>query len=251
MEAAGLGLFMISACVFATLLEYPGSPIHQAIQNSLLRRLCMGLAMAATAIGIIYSPWGKQSGAHINPSITFSFWYLGKIEHWDALFYVVAQFLGAIVGMVLAAALLGQALADPKVAYVVTLPGMAGAVVAFVVELVISFLLMTVVLITSNQHRLAPYTGLFAASLIVLYITVTAPYSGMSMNPARSFGSAVVARQWDFLWIYFIAPPMGMLLAAEVYHRIRGSHAVKCCKLHHENDKRCIFRCNYRRILPA
>jgi aquaporin Z len=251
MEAAGLGLFMISACVFATLLEYPGSPIHQAIQDPLLRRLLMGLAMALTAMGIIYSPWGKQSGAHINPSITFSFWYLGKIEHWDALFYIIAQFLGAIAGTALAAALLGQALADPKVAYIVTLPGMAGTVVAFTVELVISFLLMTVVLITSNHHRLAPYTGLFAAGLVALYITVTAPYSGMSMNPARSFGSAVVAWHWDYLWIYFLAPPLGMLLAAEVYHRIRGPNAVKCCKLHHENDKRCIFRCNYRRTLPA
>lgn len=142
------------------------------------------------------------------PSVTFSFWYLGKIEHWDALFYIIAQFLGAIAGTALAAALLGQALADPKVAYIVTLPGMAGAAAAFTVELVISFLLLTVVLITSNQHRLAPYTGLFAAGLVALYITVTAPYSGMSMNPARSFGSAVVAWHWDYLWIYFLAPPL-------------------------------------------
>jgi aquaporin Z len=247
MEAAGLGLFMISACVFATLLEYPASSIRQALQDPLLRRMLMGLAMALTAIGIIYSPWGKQSGAHINPSVTLSFWYLGKIEHWDAFFYVSAQFLGAVVGVVLAAMVLGQTLADPNIGYVVTMPGMAGATGAFAVELVISFLLMSVVLIASNNYRLAPYTGLFAGGLVALYITVTAPYSGMSMNPARSFGSALVARHWAYLWIYFTAPPLGMLLAAEVYQRSQGRQAVKCCKLHHENDKRCIFRCNYRR----
>ena len=79
MEAAGLGMFMISACLFGTLLEYPGSPVHNAIADPMLRRVLMGFAMGLTAIGIIYSPWGKQSGAHINPSITMTFFRLGKI----------------------------------------------------------------------------------------------------------------------------------------------------------------------------
>ena len=247
MEAAGLGLFMISACLFGTLLEYPGSPLHQAIPDPFARRLLMGLAMAATAVGIIYSPWGQQSGAHVNPSVTLSFWYLGKIAHWDALFYTLAQCLGAVAGVAVAAVLLGHALADPAVGYVVTQPGMAGIEVAFAVEVVISFILMTTVLIVSNS-RLARYTGLFAATLLAFYITFTAPFSGTSMNPARSLGSALVAGQWAHFWIYLIAPPLGMLLAAEVYHRIGGRDAVKCCKLHHENDRRCIFRCNYERV---
>src|SRR5437667_394193 len=65
MEAAGLGLFMISAAVFATVLEYPGSPLHKAIPDPLVRRALMGLAMGLTAIGLIYSPWGHESGAHV------------------------------------------------------------------------------------------------------------------------------------------------------------------------------------------
>ena len=137
-------------------------------------------------------------------------------------------------------------MADPPVSYIITLPGMAGVALAFTVELLISMGLMGVVLIASNRTNLAPYTGLFAGGLVALYITVAAPFSGMSMNPARSLGSALFAGQWRPLWIYFTAPPLGMLLAAEIYHRIQGPHAVKCCKLHHENDKRCIFRCNYR-----
>jgi aquaporin Z len=68
MEAWGLGTFMVSAGVSTALLEYPGSPVHQAIPNGDLRLVLVGLAMGLTAIAIIYSPWGKQSGAHINPA---------------------------------------------------------------------------------------------------------------------------------------------------------------------------------------
>jgi aquaporin Z len=72
-----------------------------------------------------------------------------------------------------------------------------------------------------------------------------APISGMSMNPARTFGSALASQLWTSLWIYFMAPPLGMLLAAEVYRWQKGAPAVICAKLHHHNDKRCIFRCGY------
>ncbi len=135
MEAAGLGLFMLSACVCAVLLEQPGAALHQVIPDPLPRRLLMGLAMALTAGGIIYSPWGQQSGAHINPAVTLSFWYLGKIEHWDAVFYVIAQFLGAVAGVWLAALVLGQSLADPPVSYIITLLGITNVAVAFLVEM--------------------------------------------------------------------------------------------------------------------
>ena len=126
MEAAGLGIFMILAGVFGTILEYPGSPIRQAIADPLLRRSLMGIAMGLTAIGIIYSPWGKQSGAHINPSVTLTFFRLGKVEPWDALFYVGSQFLGAVAGVLLAAAVLGVLLAHSSVNYVATVPGSGG-----------------------------------------------------------------------------------------------------------------------------
>jgi aquaporin Z len=245
MEAAGLGLFMISAGVLGTLLEYPGSPVQQAIADPFLRRLLMGVAMGLTAIGIIYSPWGKQSGAHINPSVTLTFFRLGKIEPWDALFYVAAQFAGGIAGVLLVALALGHSFADPPVTYVTTLPGSGGPVIAFLAEVTISFVLMLVVLVTTNVDALGPYTGVFAGVLVATYITVVAPVSGMSMNPARTFGSALPAQLWESLWIYFTAPLLGMLLASEAYLRVRGAHQVFCAKLHHHNDKRCIFRCGY------
>lgn len=106
MEAAGLAAFMVSAGLFATLLEDPESPAHQALASPLLRRALMGLAMGLTAVAIIYSPWGKQSGAHLNPALTLTFWRLGKVAPADACGYVAAQFLGSMFGVYLVCALL-------------------------------------------------------------------------------------------------------------------------------------------------
>jgi aquaporin Z len=252
MEAAELGLFMISACIVVALVEHPASPARQALDDPLLRRFLVGVAMGLTAIAIIYSPLGKRSGAHFNPAVTLTFLRLGKIAPWDAFFYVLAQFAGAVAGVLLAGLLLGQmVLADPSVNYVATIPGKDGAAVAFAAEAVMSFALMLVVLGVSNRRSLNRYTALFAGALVAAFITLEAPLSGMSMNPARSFGSALPGEIWDALWIYFTAPPLGMLLAAEVYLRTRGAGAVLCCKLHHENDQRCIFHCRYGHALPV
>src|SRR3990172_3103912 len=241
MEAAGLGIFMISACVFVVIVEHPASPVRQAISDPPLRRMLIGLAMGLTAIGIIYSPWGKQSGAHINPAVTLTFLRLGKVRPWDGLFYVIAQFTGGVAGIVVSAAILWPWIADAHVNYVATVPGAGGTGLAFLAELLISFGLMVTVLIASNAMRLACFTGLFAGILVATYITLEAPLSGMSMNPARTLGSALSAHAWTALWIYFTAPPLGMLLAAEAYLRVQGAQRIFCAKLHHQNTKRCIF----------
>ena len=240
-ETAGLGLFMISAFSFATLLEYPASPIHQAIANSTLRRFMMGLAMGGTAMAIIYSPWGKQSGAHINPATTLTFFRLGKVASWDALFYIAGQFLGGAIGALTAARLLHPRAAHASVHYVVTMPGSWGPLAAFIAETLITFLLMTVILHVSNHAKLHKFTGLCAGALVATYITLEAPISGMSMNPARSFASALVGNSWMSLWVYFTAPLVGMLGAAEAYVQKQGMSRVACAKLHHDNPKRCIF----------
>ena len=240
MEAACLGLFMVSAFTFGAILEHPASPLHETIPYSVLRRFLMGVAMGSTAILIIYSPWGKQSGAHINPSTTLTFLRLGKVAKWDAIFYVIAQFGGGVTGALLASAVLSARVSHPSVNYVVTMPGSAGIAAAFVAEVAISFILMSVILRVSNNTRLHKLTGLCAGALVATYITLEAPISGMSMNPARTLASAVPAHYWTALWLYFTAPLIGMLAAAEVHLRSR-SPRIACAKLHHENPKRCIF----------
>lgn len=240
-EAAGLSVFMISACLFGALYENPASPVRQAITSTLLRRLLMGISMGLTSIAIVYSPWGKQSGAHINPSVTLTFLRLAKLPKWDALFYILAQFTGAVLGVTLVAVFFGMAISDPAVRYVVTVPGESGILAALAAEFVIAFGMMTLILNASNHHRLSRFTGLFAGMLVATYITLEAPFSGMSMNPARTFGSALPSEIFEGLWIYLTAPPLGMLCAAELYLWRKGRSAIKCCKLHHDNSKRCIF----------
>jgi len=246
MEAAELAILVLALCCVTVALEYPASPLHRAIPDPVLRRLLKGLTIGLVALGIIYSPWGKQSGAHLNPSITFTYFRLRKVPGWDALGYILAHFAGAIVGILLAALVLRDRLSDPAVHSVTTLPGMAGPAVAFLAELLISFLLMLVILTVSNAEMLARLTGLCAVTLMATCILLETPLSGMSMNPARSFAAALLGQMWAWLWLYFLAPPLGMLLAAQVYVWLRGPDAVICAKLHHHNNKRCIFHCGYR-----
>ena len=98
MEGALLGAFMVSACGFAAILFHPRSPVAQAVENGLLRRFLMGLAMGATAVLLIYSRFGKRSGAHMNPAVTLANLRLGRITGRDAAAYIAAQFAGAVAG---------------------------------------------------------------------------------------------------------------------------------------------------------
>jgi aquaporin Z len=240
-EALGLGLFMLSACSFGVLLFHPQSPVVAAVPSLMARSVAMGLAMGATAILNVYSPWGRRSGAHLNPSFTLAFYRLGKVARRDVVGYIAGQFAGAVAGTGLALVVWRQWLADPAVNFVATVPGPWGAEIAFVAELGISFFLMLMVLLLLSRPRLARFTGLFCGALVALYITFEAPLSGMSMNPARTVGSAVYAHLWTAWWLYFLAPPLGMLLAAEL---LRGGRAVReqmCAKMHHDARVRCIF----------
>jgi aquaporin Z len=243
-EAAGLGAFMVSALGFTVLLEHPASAAPAALPDPLVRRVLMGLAMGATLLALVYNPLGQRSGAHYNPAFTFTFFRLGKVKALDALLYAVAQFAGGALGVAAVAALLGTRLADAHVQYAATLPS-AGVAAAFAGEVAIAFTQMLLVLVVSNTKRLNRFTGVFAAVGVATYITLEAPISGMSMNPARTLASALGAGNYASLWLYFLAPLAGMLLAAEAYVRALGARRVHCAKLHHENAQPCIFRCEY------
>ena len=161
---------------------------------------------------------------------------------WDGIFYGVAQFTGATVGVVIATILFLGAPGNLAIRYAGTLPGVYGAGVAFIAEVAISFALMLTVLMAVNHHVLSRYTPYFVGALYALFITLETPLSGMSMNPARTFGSAFRGQYWHALWVYFLAPTLGMLIAAELFLCMRGGNGSHCAKLHHANDKRCIFR---------
>ena len=241
MEFGEMGLYLLLTCIVATLIQHPASPIRQVLTNSLVRRACFGVSIGLTVVAIVLTPWGKRSGGHLNPAMTFAFFRLGKVEFWDAIFYGVAQFFGAFAGVAFATLLLVGAPANPAIRYAATLPGTHGASVAFIAEMSISFTLMLIVLFSTNHNLLSRYTPFFVGALYAIFITVESPVSGMSMNPARTFAPALIGQYWRGLWIYFLAPTLGMLAAAEMFLRTRMGVGPHCAKLYHASDKRCIF----------
>lgn len=216
MEGAQLALFMAVALYLALGLEHPRSRLHKAIGRPLARRALFGLGIGVAVVILIYSSWGRQSGAHFNPAVTLSMLYLHRIQPWDALFYIIAQFIGGWLGVVLAAAPFRTASAHKNVNYVVTTPGEKGTAAALAAEFLISFILMATLRLVHQHDLTKPYLGYVAGFLLFVYITFEAPLSGMSLNPARSVASAIPARSWKSIWIYFAAPMLAMLLAVEL-----------------------------------
>src|SRR3974390_2639829 len=194
-EGVCLGFFMISACASSALLEHPPSPVSASVTNADMRRFLIGLAMGLTAILLIYSPLGQRSGAHMNPATTLTFYRLGKIERWDAVFYILSQFAGGVLGVLVSFVLMGATLAHREVNFAITRPGERGEATALIGEALIAFLLMSVILNISNSDEYARFTGLAAGTMVMLFIAFEAPLSGMSMNPARSFASDFVAME--------------------------------------------------------
>ena len=216
-EALGLAIFMISACFFSAMLEGKDSVLHLAIPNGRVRLLIMGILMGSTALIIFYSPLTAPSGSHINPAVTLVFLRLGKICPRDAMFYILFQFIGGLIAVYLMAFLLGHPLTDRPVNYATTVPGKQGVAAAALTELFIAFIMVSMVLFTSNSERLRKSTRLIAGLLVCLNVVVAGPVSGFGMNPARTLASAIPANTYTAFWIYMIMPFTGMLGAAEFF----------------------------------
>jgi len=226
MEALGLGIFMVSACFFGGMLEAKNSALHLAIPNAFARSLIMGVLMGCTALFIFYSPVTAPSGSHINPAVTITFLWLGKMCRWDAVFFIISQFLGGTVAVFIMAALMGGTLTESPVNYVCIVPGNTGIAAAAITEFIIAFVMVTMVLFTSANGSLKKYTRVFASCLVCIYVIVAGPVSGFGMNPARSFSSALPANTWTAFYIYIPVPVAGMLTAAKVFRLIKKKTAL-------------------------
>lgn len=231
-EAAGLAGFVIGAGLLTILLEHPGGLAMQTALKDypVLRHAVLGLVMGAYITGVILL-WGKSSGAHINPAVTWTFYRLGKMRLDTAVLYTVAQFAGAIAGALLLKWLAGDWFSHPKIDYGVTKPMPPHASVhAVTAEAIISFVIMAVTLMVVTSKRWEKKLPLITGVLIALYLTFELPFSGMSLNPARSTAGALAANKWEHLWIYFVAPVGAMLLAAQLFplwkrHRTKTARA--------------------------
>jgi aquaporin Z len=248
MEAAELAILMFCICLFGTLIYSRASPLEPFALSRTVKGFLMGIAIAISTFVIIRSPFGRRSGAHFNPAISVAYFYLGRMHRWDTLYYVGSQFTGAVAGVFAAHQLFGKRLSGPPVCFVITTPGGYGNVIAFLAEFVLSGLLMGVVLFTTNRRRLARFSPVVVALVTVFYYGVCSSLSGFSVNPARSFSSAIFAWIWQGIWVYFAAPVFGMLAAAALYVRSEGRQNVYCAKVFHDLETPCPFACNIHRL---
>lgn len=231
LDGALLGLFMVAACLGTAALEHPASPLRQRVANAFARRALMGLLMGGTAIALIHSPWGRASGALMNPAVVLAFFELGRIPALEALLYVAAQLAGGLLGVLLCAGALPRVLAHPAVDYACTKPGPRGRTAAFAVEVLITGALLAIVLRVSAEPATRAWTGWIAGALVALYILLAAPFSGMSMNPARTLASALPARRFTALWIYLTAPLLGASLATAVAPELLPAHTAPAARI--------------------
>lgn len=221
MESLGLAVFMTVGGLLKIALFYPDSPLARAVQEPVAKNVVVAFVFFPVMLyGIVDAPWGKRTGAHINPAMTMAFWRLGKIGRGDALGYVVFQFLGGLGTVALLRLAFGRLFTHPAVDYNASKPGSDGPWVALGVEFAITFGLMALVLWAVNDPKLKPKLGLMISGLISLYLIFAVPYSGMSLNPARSLATGVWTSDRPSILIYFVAPILATLLAAEGYRRL-------------------------------
>lgn len=156
------------------------------------------------------------SGAHINPAVTIGFASVGKFPRKEVPPYIMAQLIGASVASGLWFVLIDGAF---QTEYGITLPHPSfGWKPAFVLEVVLTFFLMFVIMAVATDRRVPEEVGGLAIGLTVgLDALFGGPITGASMNPARSFAPALVASNFSFHWIYWIAPILGAILAASIY----------------------------------
>jgi aquaporin Z len=219
MEASGLAGFVLLAGLLTIFLEHPDMPVMKSeLQDyKMLRRIPLGIILGVY-IAIVVLLFGKKSGAHINPSVTWTFYRLGKINFKQAIIYTIAQFAGAICAAQFLKYALGDLFSHPMINYSVTEPKPPhGTMTAFIAEFIISFILMLILLIASSSKKLEKKVPLITGILIAIYLIIEIPFSGMSLNPARSFGGALAANKWEHLWVYFVSPTLAMLAASEVF----------------------------------
>lgn len=240
-EFVGTAIMMAIGIGAVTLMFAAATPMRAWIPSDDVRRLITGIIFAGGATAVVLSPLGQRSGGHLNPAVTFGFWWKGQVETRDALAYAAAQIAGATLG-VFVVAMIGGAYAQ-SVQLGITLPG-AGytPLIAFIAEIIITFMLVALILFCVNNQRFAMKTPYLAGALVAFLVFVEAPISGTSLNPARSFAPSLLTNKYTDQWLYWLGPPLGALLAVLLFVRlVAKKDQGGCAKLFHTERYRCIF----------
>ena len=219
MEAFGLFGFVLIAGLVSIFSEHPDMPLMQTSlkHEPLLRRIPLAIILGLY-IFIISKAFGKKSGAMVNPAVTWALYRLGNIDFKDAIWYTIAQFVGAVAAAQLLKLTLFNWFSHPNIHFGITRPLPPHENYhAFLGEFLIAFITAATILIFSSIKKLEKGLPIMMGFWIMVFLIWELPYSGMSMNPARSFAGALAANQWEHLWIYFAAPIPAMLVAGELF----------------------------------
>ncbi len=187
-----------------------GAMVANTAYSGALTHLGVALVWGLVVMVMIYSV-GNVSGAHMNPAVTLSFWVAKRFPTKSVPVYLLAQFFGASLG-----AFLLKLVFPMATSFGITQPNGEGVTVvtAFIMEFILSFVLMFVIFNISTGHKeKGIMAGVAVGATVAIEAAVGGPLSGASMNPARSFGPALVSGNFSALWVYLLAPLLGMLAA--------------------------------------
>jgi aquaporin Z len=209
------------------------------LPNSSVRRLITGLVLAGCGPLMALSPPGRLSGAHINPAVSLAFWLQGKMHQHDLVGYIASQFLGAGLAVLIwrqRAASVHNGVTAPRVGYPIWS--------VFLIEMGCTCLLVLAIFLFVSSHRLMHWTPLMTWLLVAFIYWQAASISGASLNPARSFGPAMVSWFWRDQGVYYLASPLGALLAVVLFRLLSvvGINDVLTAKMFHAPRYRCIFK---------
>jgi aquaporin Z len=244
-EMVGTGVLLLAGLSLVILMVGMGSPMEHILPSLALRQTITGFLFGCVGASIALSPVGRESGAHINPAVTFGFWMMQKLDTRTALAYVCAQMIGAVLGSL---PLLAWGSLGRSVDFGATVPG-AGYTMSTVLlgEVVTTFALIVGLCIFLGFRNLRRFTPAMIPLLYAVMVPLEASISGTSTNPARTIGPALISGRWDGWWIYWVGPLAGTLLAILVCSAL--AKRIEVAKLYHfESDRRRLF---HRMASPA
>lgn len=231
-ELVGTALLLLGGLSAVCLDFAPGSPVASVVASHSARLLITGILFAGTGSLVAISPLGRRSGAHLNPSVTVAFWRRGKVHPHDLIGYVVAQVAGALVGTALVAWWWGSAARVLELG--ATQPGHgASPLAAAGIEAGMTMLLVVGILAMVSSARTARWTPLVVWVVVAVLVWQGAPFTGTSLNAARSLAPAVLAPDTANLWVYLAGPVAGALVAATAIGLLPGIET-RTAKLFHD-----------------
>lgn len=216
-EIVGTFIFVFAICSTATV--YSGSnKLVGIVGLGQLAMAVLGLVHAFVLTALVYAI-NARSGAQLNPAVTIAFLVSRKMRGKVAALTIACQVLGAVIGAAVVYSMFGSEMASS-----VVLPKDGNALRALILETVIAFALVYVVLATtrSKDFKIAPLAGVAIGFTLGFSFMLAGPISGGAMNPARAFAPALIVWNFDYQWIYWVAPILGGIIAAGLY---KGLHS--------------------------